>query len=107
MFEAGKRFTVPHLVESILLPSKQIAEPFRGTTITTKAGQVLTGLIVQESGKEVVLLLPDGTQKAMTKVEIEERTFAKISPMPAGVIRRPEELRDLLAYLLSAKPQPP
>ena len=54
-----------------------------------------------------MLLLADGTQKAMTKDEIEERSFAKISPMPAGVIRRPEELRDLLAYLLSAKPQPP
>ena len=27
--EAGKRFTVPYLVESILLPSKQVADAFR------------------------------------------------------------------------------
>ena len=29
------------------------------------------------------------------------------SPMPAGLVRTPAELRDLLAYLLSERPLPP
>lgn len=101
------RVTVPHVVESILLPSKQIAEPFRGTIIQTKAGLVVAGLVVQETARELEMLLPDTTRKKIGKDDIEERVFSKISPMPAAIVRTPVELRDLLAYMLSANPLPP
>ena len=32
---------------------------------------------------------------------------ARCSPMPAGLIKKPQELRDLLAYLLGDNPLPP
>ena len=47
--EAGKRFTAPYVVESILLPSKQVADAFRATTLTLTDGRVLTGLVVNET----------------------------------------------------------
>jgi putative heme-binding domain-containing protein len=105
--EAGKRFTIPHLVESILLPSNQVAEPFRATLITTRKGLTLTGLVVTETADEIELLLPDTTRKAIAKKDIEDRQLTKASPMPGGLVKTPEELRDLLAYLLSENPLPP
>ncbi len=105
--EAGKRFTVPHLVESILLPSKQVAEPFRTTLLTTTRGQTLSGLVVSETGEQIELLQSDTTRKTVAKKDVEERSLTAVSPMPAGLVRTPRELQDLLAYLLSANPLPP
>jgi putative heme-binding domain-containing protein len=107
LVEAGKRFTVPYLVESILLPSNQVAEPFRASMITTRKGVTLTGLVVSETADGIELLLPDTTRTAIAKKDIEERQLTKTSPMPAGLVKTPDELRDLLAYLLGDNPLPP
>ena len=95
---------MPYLVESILLPSRQVAEQFRAVVIHTVKGQVLSGLVVNETADGVELLLPDATRKAVAKSEIEERTVSTLSPMPAGLVTSPRELRDLLVYLLSDNP---
>ncbi len=105
--DAKKRFTVPHLVESILLPTRQIAETFRGSILELKSGQIHTGLIVQETADVVELLQADASRRTIAKKEIEERRPSPISPMPAGVVKTPGELRDVLAYLLSNHPLPP
>jgi putative heme-binding domain-containing protein len=105
--DARKRFTVPYLVESVLLPSKQISPVFRATLIETKAGQALTGLVVKETGDVIELLLPDATRKEVAKRDVESRKLLDLSPMPAGIIKTPQELRDILAYLLSESPQAP
>jgi putative heme-binding domain-containing protein len=105
--DAGKRFNVAYLVESVLLPSKQVAEAFRTTVITTKQGVIVSGLVVGETADAVDLLLPDATRKSVRKADVEGRTVSGVSPMPAGLVKRPEELRDLLAYLLGDRPLPP
>ena len=105
--EARKRFTVPHLVESILLPSKLVAGPFVGVTIATTDGRTLSGLVVNESADHLDLLQPDTTKVTLPRRDVEQRTASKVSPMPAGLVRSPAELRDLLAYLLSERPTPP
>ncbi|MEX1230397.1 MAG: hypothetical protein WEB58_09160 [Planctomycetaceae bacterium] len=97
---AAKRFTIPHLVESILLPSRQVSPVFRATSIVTIDGQVLTGLVINETAEKVELLLPDAKRVTLAVGEIEERKIQPTSPMPAGVVKTPGELRDLLAYLL-------
>jgi putative heme-binding domain-containing protein len=99
--DAGKRFTLPHLVESILLPSRQVSPVFRSTLIVTKQGRSFSGLVVNETGEKVELLLPDAKRETILKSEIEERKLQDISPMPQGVVKTPDELRDLLAYLLN------
>ncbi|MEX0726584.1 MAG: hypothetical protein WD065_09970 [Planctomycetaceae bacterium] len=98
--QAAKRFTIPHLVESILLPSRQVSPVFRATSIVTTEGQVLTGLVINETGEKVELLLPDAKRVTLAVGEIEERKIQPTSPMPAGVVKTPGELRDLLAFLL-------
>ena len=105
--QAGKRFTPPYVVESILLPSKQVADAFRSSTLTLTDGRVLTGLVVSETADGLELLQPDATRKTLVKKDIEERKLSSQSPMPAGLVKTPDELKDLLAYLLSDNPTPP
>lgn len=105
--EAWRRFTVPQLVESILLPSKQIAAPFRGTTLVTSEGLVLSGLVVGETADSLELLLPDGSRRTMALASLEDRQPATLSPMPSGLVKTLTELRDLLSYLLLEQPVPP
>ena len=105
--DAKKRFTIPYLVESILLPNKQISPVFKATYVELKSGMVLTGLVVNETADKLEVLLPDATRRSVLMKEIEVRRLIEQSPMPAGVVRRPEELRDLLAYLLMDNPQTP
>jgi putative heme-binding domain-containing protein len=105
--EARKRFTVPYVVESVLLPSKQVSPLFRATFIETGRGLTYTGLVVAETGDRLELLLPDTTRKTIPKADITERKPLDTSPMPQGLVKTPAELRDLLAYLFGDNPQPP
>ncbi|HJT79514.1 MAG TPA: HEAT repeat domain-containing protein, partial [Gemmataceae bacterium] len=105
--EARKRFTVPYVVESVLLPSKQVSPLFRATFIATERGQTYTGLVTAETGDKLELLLSDTTRKTIARSDIAERRPLDTSPMPQGLVKTPAELRDLLAYLFSDNPQPP
>jgi hypothetical protein len=46
--------------------------------------------------------LPDATRKTIATADVELRKVQDISPMPAGLVKTPDELRDLLAFLLLA-----
>ncbi len=97
---AGKRFTVSHLVESILLPSKHVSPVFQSTLIVTTNGKSYSGLVLNETAEKIELMLPDAKKQTILKAEIDVRKIQKISPMPQGIVKKPDELRDLLAYLL-------
>jgi len=99
--DAGKRFTVPYLVESVLAPSKVVSPVFKSTLITTHEGKVISGLVVSETGDKLELLLPDTKRITIEKSQIDERKFGDVSAMPLGLVKTPEELRDVIAYLLS------
>ncbi|MCE9564518.1 MAG: TIM barrel protein [Planctomycetes bacterium] len=105
--ESGKRFTAAHVAESVLLPDRVVAAEFRGTRVTTADGRVVIGLVVREAASEIELLLPDTTRVVVKLAEIEDRKPVAQSPMPAGLVKTPQELRDVIAYLLSDRPLPP
>ena len=105
--EAARRFTTPHLVESILFPSKQVSPVFRGTQIITQQGKTYVGLLVGETAEKVELLQSDATRISIPASQVDERKLLETSPMPTGLVKTADELRDLLAYLLGDNPQPP
>lgn len=101
------RLTVSHVVESVLVPNKQVAPVFGTTTLVTDEGQTLAGLVIEENDDQVVLLLPTAIRQTVAKRAIEDRKLQPVSPMPSGLVKTPSELRDLLAYLMSSNPQAP
>ena len=101
MADVGRRFTTDYLVESVLLPSKKVSAFFRSSTVVTVQGKVLTGLITAETDSEIEMLLPDANRIIIKKEDIDERAEAKLSSMPAGLVKTPQELKDILSYLIS------
>ena len=93
------------IVESVLWPQRQLKEGYFALGVTTKDGTVHTGY--QESQQTGVLRLKDPASTAVQSIPVGQITERKNlgSLMPAGLTAslKPEELRDLIAYLASLK----
>ena len=105
LVDIGKRYKKAELLESILEPSKKIAQGFDTWTFVTDNGKALSGFVVLESAETVTLRQTDGLRKELLQDEIEERVKQKVSMMPKGVAGNltPKQLADLVAYLQSLK----
>ena len=102
---AGRRLSARDLLESIILPSKVIAEGYATTEIETKSGEVFNGRVERENGQVIVLRPLSATEEAvtLTKTAIRRRSLSKTSNMPTGMLNALHETQilDLLAYLIS------
>src|SRR5262249_17502591 len=86
---AAQRFTIAHLVESILAPDKQVAPIFASTSIVTDEGRIVSGLVVEENERQICLLLPTATREWIDKSSVEARKSQATSPMPGGLVKTP------------------
>ncbi len=101
LVNVGRRLDLEHLVESVLLPSQKVSTFFRSSSIATVDGKVITGLISAETDTEIVLVLPDTTRLSIKKDDVEQRISSSVSAMPRGLVKSPNELKDILSFLLS------
>jgi hypothetical protein len=102
----GARFDARALLESIIEPSKVVAETYRNVAITTKGGLIHEGRIVGEDEKSVVLAanpIDSDDRRRIAKVQIAAQRVSEISSMPEGLLNTLEhdEVLDLLAWLAS------
>jgi len=101
----SSRFAHRDILESIILPSKVVSEQYQNSIILKKDGDDVTGRIVEENDKKIVVVTNPLT---LTKVEIaksdiQTRVLSKVSPMPEGLVNgfTQDEILDLIAYLES------
>ena len=102
----GGRFGVRDLLDAIVLPSKAISDQYAAIVIRKKNGEVVTGRVANLDGPVVNLvvdMLEPGKFTAVRREDIESMEPARISMMPPGLLDRlkPDEIQDLMAYLLS------
>ncbi|GIX04699.1 MAG: hypothetical protein KatS3mg114_0568 [Planctomycetaceae bacterium] len=90
------------LLEDILDPNRNVDAAFRAVVVTTKQGQVYSGLKVREEGAVLVLADSQGKEVRIPTAEIDEWQQTLLSPMPSNLLDllQENELRDLLAFLL-------
>lgn len=97
----GASAQIDYLVESLLLPSKAIKENYHALIVSTKAGQVYTGLKVRETKEQLVLRDADDREITIQVKDIDERGNSPKSLMPEGLadpLTR-AELVDLVRFL--------
>src|SRR5581483_3592452 len=68
----GGKFDRPHLIESVLEPSRQIVEGYRTTTVTTLDGRSFSGVVKEETAARLVLADANG-KFAVAKADIDSR----------------------------------
>jgi len=98
------KFSVADLLEAMVEPSKVISDQYASHIVADHDGRVAEGLVVEEEGRVVVY--PTGVAAEPVVFEAEEvavRKVSTLSQMPEGLLDElsEEELRDLVAYLLS------
>jgi quinoprotein glucose dehydrogenase len=100
----GGQKTREYLLESIVVPNKEIAPGFAQVVLLLKSEAVESGRIEVETEKEVALILGDGTRKKIAKKDIQARKVG-LSPMPEDLVKKlsKRELRDLVEFLASLK----
>lgn len=93
------------LIESIAAPGSTFAQGYENYIVTTADGQVLTGILARQDAASIFLKDAAGTQRMLPRTEIEEIQRSPASVMPEGLDRTltRDELRDLLAFLLSQR----
>lgn len=109
-FVAG-RFSRNDILDSILNPSKAVAENYRAETIQTVDGKVITGRLVAggDFRSEKIRLIPDSLRPdqviELDKKSIESHQQSDQSPMPQGLLDTftDKDIADLLAYLTGRK----
>lgn len=102
----GNRYSIRDILVAICEPSQSISEQYQASTITLKDGSGLYGRLIYKNDKEIAVApnpfnfgdLQKKSAHLVAKIE-----FSQISMMPAGTINamNQEELKDLVAYLLS------
>ena len=103
LVEIGKRYKRAELLESILQPSKKLAQGFDTWAFAMDNGKVYTGFVVLESAETVTVRDATAISHELHQQNIEDRVKQEISMMPLGIVGNlsPEQLADLIAYLES------
>ena len=100
----GGKKDARYLLESILEPSKAIAEGYQSVVVELTNGKTLTGVLRGEDAETLKLVTAEGAELKIPKKEIEERSSGP-SAMPADLTKKMSrrELRDVVEYLKSLK----
>ncbi|MDX1964849.1 MAG: PQQ-dependent sugar dehydrogenase [Pirellulales bacterium] len=103
----GRRFSRQDLIDSLIYPSKVIADQYRGRVYTLKDGRSVSGVPLAESDTEITVMQADVTRATIPKVEIDESEPAPLSLMPEGLLNELSlaQIADLLAALESGPPE--
>lgn len=91
------------ILESLIEPSKRLAPGYGSVTVTLLDGQVVTGVLEEETKDELILRTNDAEPMEIAHTRIKKRENG-VSAMPAvGRLISKRELRDLMEYLGSLR----
>ncbi len=103
---SAKRDDLPNMLLSIVNPSAEIREGFETYLVRTLDGRALTGFLIEQDNRIVVLRNAEGIDITLAKKSIEHMRIIPQSIMPEGLLTglSDQQIRDLFAYLRSTQP---
>jgi putative heme-binding domain-containing protein len=103
---ANGRASFDQLVSNVFDPSLVIGADYQVSTVVTKDGRNLTGLIVENNERRVVIRMAGNSAETVPRNNVEYTRLSKLSMMPEGVenIFSKKDLCDLFAFLSLDKP---
>lgn len=103
---AYKRDDLQTMLLHIINPSAEIREGYENHVAITADGRIVSGLLVDQDQRVVILRGHDGQDIVLDREEIDELAPQRRSLMPDGLLNglTDQQLRDLFAYLRSTQP---
>jgi putative heme-binding domain-containing protein len=102
---ANGRTTFEQLLSNVFDPSLVIGPAYQVTTVVTRDGRNLTGLIAEDNDQRIVIRLPGEGQETVPRHNVKYTRVSKLSMMPEGVetLLGKKDLADLFAFLVLDK----
>ncbi len=96
------------LLVNLLDPNREVSPIYLQYIVLTRDGRTATGIVASETASSITLRQPEGKQQAILRDDIEEIRSSEMSMMPEGLEQKitPQEMADLIAYLLHSNRQP-
>jgi putative heme-binding domain-containing protein len=103
---ANGRATFEQLLSNVFDPSLVIGPAYQVTTVVTKDGRNLTGLIAEDNEQRVVVRMPGEGEETVPRNNVKYTRVSKLSMMPEGLEASldKKDLSDLFAFLALDKP---
>ncbi len=100
----SNRDNLDYVLENVLDPSASVANDYKVTTVATKDGRLLSGIVKERTDAALVLRTPND-RVVVPRDEIEAEKASPSSMMPEGLIEKldDDELRDLIAFLAARR----
>src|SRR5438093_8850531 len=100
------RSSFEQLLSNVFDPSLVIGPSYQTTTVVTKDGRNLTGLIVEDSEQRLVIRLPGEGEETVSRNHVKYTRVSKLSMMPEGIenLFAKKDFADLFAFLALDKP---
>ncbi|QDU52721.1 PVC-type heme-binding CxxCH protein [Gimesia panareensis] len=97
--DRGKAGVLLHILD----PNREVKPQYMSYTLVLESGQVLSGMIANESVNSITVRKPDGTETTVLRINIEEIRSSGLSFMPEGLEKQIDKaaMADLLSYLMS------
>jgi putative membrane-bound dehydrogenase-like protein len=94
------------VLTNLLDPSREVSPAYVEYAVVTRDGRTATGIVSSETATSVTLRRANDVQETILRENIEEISGSGKSLMPEGLEKKinPQEMADLLAYLLGPKP---
>jgi putative membrane-bound dehydrogenase-like protein len=101
----GRRFSRIHIVESILEPSRTIADSFQAHALSLKDGRVVIGVKTGVTDGTITIGDQEGKTQQLAKSDVETDEPVEVSIMPEGLEKTltDREFVDLIAFLETQK----
>jgi putative membrane-bound dehydrogenase-like protein len=92
------------LLEAIVFPSASFARGYESVIVTTRSGQIQSGVLRSDLRDEVVLAIGEREEARISRQQIGDMQAGTVSLMPQGLdeVLTRQELADLLAFLKAA-----
>src|SRR6185369_6424713 len=98
----SNRGDLDYILQNIVDPNAVIPNDYRASTIETKDGRVLTGIVKEQNEKSLTVATANETL-TLARNEIDSVQQSQLSMMPEGLLAplSDQEVRDLIYYLRS------
>ncbi len=96
-----------YVLENVLDPSATVGRDYTLTTVATRDGRLVSGILREQSQGALVIQTPS-ERITLPREDVEAVKGSTTSMMPEGQLEplTPQEIRDLFAYLAATRPAP-
>jgi putative membrane-bound dehydrogenase-like protein len=94
-----------YILENVLDPSATVGRDYTLTTVATRDGRLVSGILREQTPNALVIQTPS-ERVTLPRDDVEAIKGSNISMMPEGQLEplTPQEVRDLFAYLAATRP---